>query len=92
MAKFALSLLMAGFLVGRSPAPQSADGGRTASRSQASKPSLTEEQATGHVYNAGYRGIRGMKLDNSGVWHGRATKDGKISLVSVDREGAVTSG
>ncbi len=52
--------------------------------------SFTEGQAEGHLTNAGYSNVTEMTQDEKGVWHGKATKNGKTTAVSVDYQGSVT--
>ncbi len=54
--------------------------------------SFTEDQAKGHIANAGYTDVTGLTQDDKGVWHGTATKDGKSTSVSVDYQGSVKAG
>ena len=69
-----------------------ADQNRPAAAPAAGNNSFTEDQARGHLANAGYTAITGMTQDDKGVWHGTATKDGKTTPVAVDYQGSVTAG
>lgn len=51
--------------------------------------SFTEEQARGHVENAGYENVSSMTMTENGVWQGTATRGGETRNVSVDYRGAV---
>src|SRR3954467_15074716 len=53
--------------------------------------SFTEDQAKGHLANAGYSDVSGMTQDDKGAWNGTATKDGKTVSVSVDYQGKVVT-
>jgi hypothetical protein len=53
--------------------------------------SFTEDQARGHVENAGYEDVSAMTLTENGVWQGTATMDGETRNVSVDYRGAVAA-
>ena len=53
--------------------------------------SFTEDQARGHLANAGYSDFSAMTQDDKGVWNGSATKDGKTVSVSVDYQGKVVA-
>ena len=92
-----LALLMAASVVGCSkPADTSnpaisADQSRPAAAPAAGNNSFTEEQARGHLSNAGYTNITGMTQDASGVWRGQATLGGKTGPVSVDYQGSITA-
>ena len=96
MQKIAAALLALGLLTACSkPAdtinpPVAEDQNRVAAPPQSGNNSFTEEQARGHLANAGYTEITGMTQDAQGVWRGQATKDGKTSEVSVDYQGSVT--
>ncbi|MEP6968035.1 MAG: hypothetical protein ABI906_08125 [Pseudomonadota bacterium] len=91
MAKTTLYLLLLVALSGCSPSPNAARVADTVV-SKASTSPMSEEQATAYIYNAGYRDIKGLIRDDGGAWHGQATKGGRTTRVTVDREGAVTSG
>lgn len=53
--------------------------------------SFTEDQAKGHLANAGYTDVSAMTQDDKGAWNGTATKDGKTVSVSVDYQGKVVA-
>jgi hypothetical protein len=53
--------------------------------------SFTEAQAKGHIENAGYTDVSGLKKTPKGFWTGMAKKGGKPVQVSVDYKGAVSS-
>jgi hypothetical protein len=55
----------------------------------AGKNSFTRAQARSHIEAKGYTGVKGLKLDQSGVWRGTAMKDGQSGPVSVDYQGNV---
>ena len=44
---------------------------------------FTEKQARDHLSHLGYTNVSGLTKDESGVWHGFATKDGKTLTVAV---------
>lgn len=71
--------------------PVASDQNRPTTAPQAGDNSFTEEQARGHLTNAGYTDISGMTQDDKGLWHGTATKDGKSGPVTVDYQGSVTA-
>ena len=50
---------------------------------------FTEKQARDHLAHLGYSNISNLTKDESGVWHGSATKDGKTLTVAVDVKGAL---
>ena len=98
MKFLALTLLIAAALVGCSKPANTSNGAINANQNRsttapaAGNNSFTEEQARGHLANAGYTNITGMTQDAQGVWHGQATKDGATAAVSVDYQGSVTPG
>ncbi|WP_276121996.1 PepSY domain-containing protein [Pararhizobium qamdonense] len=53
--------------------------------------SFTEDQAKERITEAGYAGVTELKLDDKGVWQGKATKDGKAIVVSLDYQGNVVA-
>ena len=67
------------------------DQNRQAAAPAAGNNSFTEEQARGHLANAGYTNITGMTQDDQGVWHGTATMGGKTGPVSLDYQGSITN-
>lgn len=53
--------------------------------------SFTEAQAKDRMEKAGYSGVSGLKLDDTGVWRASATKDGKSIKVSLDYQGNIVA-
>lgn len=53
--------------------------------------SFTQDQARGHIENAGYTDVTGLTKTPDGLWIGSAKKDGKTVQVSVDFKGAVSA-
>ena len=53
--------------------------------------SFTEDQARERIEEAGYAGIKDLKLDGQGIWRATATKDGKSVTVSLDYQGNITA-
>jgi hypothetical protein len=51
--------------------------------------SFTRAEARSHILAKGYSNVTGLKKDQSGVWRGKATKDGQSGPVSVDYQGNV---
>ena len=51
--------------------------------------SFTEGQAKSRIEAGGYSNISELKKDDSGVWRGKAMKDGKSVNVSLDFQGNV---
>jgi hypothetical protein len=52
--------------------------------------SFTEGQAKSRMEAAGYTGVTGLMKDKDGVWHGKASKAGAMSDVTLDFQGNVT--
>lgn len=57
----------------------------------AGKNSFTEGQAKSRIEAKGYTKVTNLKKDDSGVWRGKATKDGKSVDVSLDFQGNVVT-
>ncbi|MBL0375493.1 PepSY domain-containing protein [Rhizobium sp. KVB221] len=55
------------------------------------KNSFTEAQATKRFAAAGYSAVGALSLDDKGVWHGMAMKDGKSVRVGLDYQGNVVA-
>lgn len=53
--------------------------------------SFTEAQAKERIENAGYTDVKGLKLDDKGIWMASATKDGKSLSVALDYQGNVVA-
>ena len=53
--------------------------------------SFTEDQAKDRITEAGYADVADLKLDDKGVWQGKATKDGKSVMVSMDYQGNIVA-
>ena len=53
--------------------------------------SFTEAQAKERIEEAGYTDVKGLKLDDKGVWQATAMKDGKSVSVALDYQGNVTA-
>jgi hypothetical protein len=53
--------------------------------------SFTERQAKDRIVEAGYADVTELKLDDKGVWQGKAMKDGKQVAVSLDYQGNVVA-
>ena len=63
----------------------------TAAAPVAGKNSFTEAQARKRLQKHGYHSVSSLKLDDSQVWRGTATKHGKAVDVSVDYQGNITA-
>jgi hypothetical protein len=53
--------------------------------------SFTEGQAKSRIESSGYGNVTGLKKDDSGVWRGKAQKDGKSVDVGLDFQGNVVA-
>lgn len=53
--------------------------------------SFTESQAKERIAAAGYADVGALKLDDQGIWRGRASKDGKSTSVGLDYQGNVVA-
>jgi hypothetical protein len=53
--------------------------------------SFTEDQAKERIADAGYTGLSGLTIDDKGVWHGTAMKDGKPVSVALDYQGNIVA-
>jgi len=77
-------------------APSSADhnaavatNGQNASTPARGASSFTEGQARSRIESSGYANVAGLTKDSDGVWHGKASKDGRQSQVWLDYRGNV---
>lgn len=53
--------------------------------------SFTEGEAKSRIEKAGFSNVSGLKKDDSGVWRGKAMKDGQSVDVSLDYQGNVVT-
>ena len=53
--------------------------------------SFTEGQAKSRIETNGWSSVSDLRKEDSGVWRGKAMKDGKSATVSVDFQGNVTA-
>ncbi len=51
--------------------------------------SFTEAQAKSRIESKGYTNVSGLKKDDSGIWRGTATLNGRTGPVSLDYQGNV---
>jgi hypothetical protein len=61
----------------------------TTAASAAGRNSFSESQAQGRIAKAGYSGVSKLTKDANGVWQGKATKNGRPVMVSLDYKGDV---
>lgn len=57
----------------------------------AASTSFTEDQAKGHIENAGYTHVSNLMKTADGLWTAKATKAGRTVNVAVDFKGAVSA-
>nr|WP_210322542.1 PepSY domain-containing protein [Aminobacter carboxidus] len=53
--------------------------------------SFTEAQAKAKIEEAGFQNVSALVKAESGIWQGKATKDGKEVVVSLDYQGNVVA-
>ncbi len=94
----AVSLLASGAYAQNPPAHDgpnnnavNSSSGNNAGAPVAGANSFTEGQAKARIEARGYVNVGDLKKDNSGVWRGTATKDGKSVEVSLDFQGNVVA-
>jgi hypothetical protein len=51
--------------------------------------SFTKDEAIKQIEAKGYTHVKKLKKDQSGIWRGRAMKDGQSGPISVDYQGNV---
>lgn len=57
----------------------------------AARYSFTEAQAKAKIEEAGFQNVTALVKAESGIWQGKATKDGKEVAVSLDHQGNVVA-
>jgi hypothetical protein len=62
---------------------------KTSAAPVAGKNSFTKKQAHKRLVDHGYSKVRGLTLDDQGVWRGTAMKDGKSVNVTLDYQGNI---
>ena len=53
--------------------------------------SFTEGQAKSRIESNGYSNVSELKKDDSGIWRGKAMKDGKAVNVTLDFQGNISA-
>lgn len=53
--------------------------------------SFTEAQAKERIQDAGFQNVSALVKAETGIWQGKATKDGKEVVVSLDYQGNVVA-
>jgi hypothetical protein len=98
MIAFALALMAGSAMAqGQNPPANPGPGNPAVNTTGANNPgapvaganSFTEGQAKSRIEERGYSNVSELKKDDSGVWRGKAMKDGKSVTVSLDFQGNV---
>jgi putative membrane protein len=53
--------------------------------------SFTEGQARERISDAGFNDVQGLRLDEQGIWRGRAIRNGQQTGVALDYQGNVAA-
>jgi putative membrane protein len=53
--------------------------------------SFTEGQARDRISDAGFSDVQGLRLDEQGIWRGRAIRNGRQTGVALDYQGNVAA-
>lgn len=53
--------------------------------------SFTEGQARSRIADAGYADVQGLRLDEQGIWRGRANRNGRSTGVAMDYQGNIVA-
>lgn len=53
--------------------------------------SFTEDQARSRIGDAGFNDVQGLRLDEQGIWRGRAVRNGQQTGVALDFQGNVVA-
>jgi hypothetical protein len=53
--------------------------------------SFTEAQAKDRIAEAGYTGVKDLKLDDKGIWMASGMKDGKAVSIALDYQGNIVA-
>jgi len=64
---------------------------RTAAAPVAGANSFTEGQARSRITDAGFADVQGLRLDEQGIWRGRAMRNGQQTGVALDYQGNVVA-
>jgi hypothetical protein len=64
---------------------------RTAAAPVAGANSFTEGQARARMGDAGFTDVQGLRLDDQGIWRGRAMRNGQQTGVALDYQGNVVA-
>ncbi len=64
---------------------------RTAAAPVAGANSFTEGQARARIGDAGFADVQGLRLDEQGIWRGRAMRNGQQTGVALDYQGSVVA-
>ena len=104
MSNLPVAVMLAGALVSitavaqdtrtnNSPNPPAVSTGdensKTSAAPVAGKNSFTETQARNRLDARGYKDVKGLNIDDQGIWHGSAMKGGKTVNVTLDYQGNI---
>jgi len=64
---------------------------RTAAAPVAGANSFTEGQARARIRDAGFNDVQDLRLDDQGIWRGRAIRNGQQTGVALDYQGNVAA-
>ena len=92
-----VALMIAGAASAQNPPAQSGPGNpavNTTGKNNSNAPvaganSFTQGEAKSRIEKSGFTNVSDLKKDDSGVWRGKAMKDGKSQEVSLDFQGNV---
>lgn len=100
-AGLALGLLTTVALAQQPAPPTAANGPQNGAVNSSDKPtpaapvagrnSFTQGEAKSRIEAKGFTGVTDLQKDESGVWRGHATQDGKTVSVSLDYQGNVVT-
>ena len=92
----ALIAMSAGSFAQTTPNPTDPQAPTVTTRDAANEPSeqshFTEDQAKSRMEEKGYSNVIDLKLDEDGVWRGKADKSGTAVEVALDDKGNITEG
>ena len=92
----ALIAMNVGSFAQTTPTPTDPQAPTVATRDAANEPSeetnFTEDQAKSRIEERGYSNVVDLKLDEDGVWRGKADKSGTAVEVALDDKGNITEG
>jgi hypothetical protein len=73
------------------PGTATTGGGRSDAAPRAGANSFTEGQARARIGDAGFNDVQELRLDEQGIWRGRAMREGRQTGVALDYQGNVVA-